>query len=161
NPCPPRTTIVPHSLPGNGEGTAAGPSVSTSDFCSLSRASRLVLDAFTSQLNGPNVEHRRDVNNFMLTVAFAVLAAIVGGGIVPARAAEIAWRRLGDEAADVLSDAIRIDTQNPPGGETAAANALARKLDADGIPADVIESAPGRGNVHARLAGSGRGRPII
>ena len=78
-----------------------------------------------------------------------------------AQAADPDWRRLGDEAADVLSDVIRIDTQNPPGGETAAANALARKLGAEGIAADVIESGPDRGNLHALLAGSGRGRPII
>ncbi|HLY37610.1 MAG TPA: M20/M25/M40 family metallo-hydrolase [Candidatus Binatia bacterium] len=90
-----------------------------------------------------------------------MLALIVVAAGIPAHAADPDWRRLGDEAADVLSDVIRIDTQNPPGDETAAANALARKLSAEGIAADVIESAPDRGNLHARLAGSGRGRPII
>jgi len=76
-------------------------------------------------------------------------------------AAEPDWDSLGNETVDVLSDVLRIDTQNPPGGETAAANALARKLRGEGIAAEVIESAPGRGNLHARLAGSGRGRPVI
>ena len=30
------------------------------------------------------------------------------------------WRRTGDETATLLGDLIRIDTTNPPGGETAA-----------------------------------------
>jgi acetylornithine deacetylase/succinyl-diaminopimelate desuccinylase-like protein len=79
----------------------------------------------------------------------------------PAAAADPDWRRLGDEAADFLADVIRIDTTNPPGGEIAAANAYARKLTAEGISTEVIESAPGRGNVYARLAGRGGGRPVI
>lgn len=79
----------------------------------------------------------------------------------PLLAADLDWKRLGDETAEVLSDLIRIDTQNPPGGETPAARAIARKLEAEGIPSEVLESSPGRGNVHARLKGSGGGRPII
>jgi len=75
--------------------------------------------------------------------------------------ADLDWHRLGDETVDVLTDVLRIDTQNPPGGETAAATAFARKLEADGIQAEVFESAPGRGNLHARLAGTGSGRPVI
>ncbi|HYY73239.1 MAG TPA: M20/M25/M40 family metallo-hydrolase, partial [Solirubrobacterales bacterium] len=76
-------------------------------------------------------------------------------------AADLDWRRLGDETAEVLADVIRIDTQNPPGGETAAANALARKLEAEGIRAEVLESSPGRGNLHARLRGTGGAAPVI
>src|SRR2546422_1209030 len=83
------------------------------------------------------------------------------GGALPAVGGEADWHRLGDEAADLLADLIRIDTTNPPGAEIAAANALARKLSTDGISADVIESAPGRGNLVARLAGQGDGRPLI
>ncbi|OLC90740.1 MAG: hypothetical protein AUJ03_00530 [Deltaproteobacteria bacterium 13_1_40CM_3_71_4] len=48
-----------------------------------------------------------------------------------------------------------------PGGEIAAANALARKLTAEGIAAEVIESAPGRGSLYARLPGRGGARPVI
>jgi acetylornithine deacetylase/succinyl-diaminopimelate desuccinylase-like protein len=77
------------------------------------------------------------------------------------RAAETDWHALGDETAELLSDLLRIDTQNPPGGETAAANALARKLRGEAIAAEVFESAPGRGNLHARLPGTGAGRPVI
>jgi len=79
----------------------------------------------------------------------------------PASAAEFDWRKLGDQTAELLADVLRIDTTNPPGSETAAANALARRLGAEGIAVEVIESAPGRGNLYARLPGRGSGRPVI
>jgi len=91
-------------------------------------------------------------------LALAVVALLGGDACL---AADLDWRRLGNEAAEVLADVIRVDTQNPPGGETAAANALARKLEAEGIKADIFESAPGRGNLHARLPGRGGAPPII
>jgi acetylornithine deacetylase/succinyl-diaminopimelate desuccinylase-like protein len=89
------------------------------------------------------------------TGGFLLLLASTAAG------ADLDWHRLGDEAAELLSDVLRIDTTNPPGGETAAANALARKLRGEAIGTEVFESAPGRGNLHARLAGTGGGRPII
>jgi acetylornithine deacetylase/succinyl-diaminopimelate desuccinylase-like protein len=79
----------------------------------------------------------------------------------PLLGAELDWKKLGEETAGILADLIRIDTQNPPGNETPAARAIARKLEAEGISSQVLESAPGRGNVHARLRGSGGARPII
>jgi len=92
--------------------------------------------------------------------ALAFLVLLVSGGR-PVQGADLDWERLGDETADVLAELIRIDTQNPPGAETAAARAIARKLEAEGIPAEVVESAPGRGNLHARIRGAGDARPII
>jgi len=94
-----------------------------------------------------------------LAASFAILTVLLLAA-APA-AGDVDWHKVGDETADVLSDVLRIDTQNPPGGETAAANALARKLEAAGIESEVFESAPGRGNLYARLPGTGAGRPII
>jgi len=99
------------------------------------------------------------VNNSRKLRAACVL--VLAAAIAPARAADTDWHRLGNETSDLLADLIRIDTTNPPGGETAAANALARKLDAEGIRTEVIESSPGRGNLYARLPGRGGGRPVI
>ncbi len=65
------------------------------------------------------------------------------------------------EAAQLLSEYIRIDTSNPPGNETAAAHFLAKRFQAEHIEAQVFESQPGRGSVLARLKGSGAARPII
>lgn len=60
---------------------------------------------------------------------------------------------LQDEAVRWLQEYIRQDTQNPPGNEMDGARYLADILEAEGISYEIQESAPGRGNVWARLAG--------
>jgi acetylornithine deacetylase/succinyl-diaminopimelate desuccinylase-like protein len=60
---------------------------------------------------------------------------------------------LADEALDWLQGFIRVDTINPPGNETRAVEYLADILEAEGIPYKTAESAPGRGNLWARLEG--------
>jgi len=65
------------------------------------------------------------------------------------------------EAADLLAEYLRIDTTNPPGNETEAARFLAARFEKEAIPAEVIESQPGRGSVLARLRGRGTARPIV
>src|SRR3989304_2253339 len=57
--------------------------------------------------------------------------------------------RLSDDATAWLTGLLRIDTTNPPGNELAAARYLADILQKEGIPSEVIESAPGRGLVIA------------
>lgn len=71
------------------------------------------------------------------------------------------WKGLGDEAAQLLSQYLRINTTNPPGNEIAAARWLAAVLQRDGIEARIFEPAPGKANLYARLAGDGSARPII
>jgi len=65
------------------------------------------------------------------------------------------YAKIGDEAVDLLRRYLAIDTTNPPGNEIAGARFLAGVLDGDAIASDVVESAPGRGNIRARLAGDG------
>lgn len=59
------------------------------------------------------------------------------------------------EAVSLLSRYIQIDTTNPPGNEIKAAQFLKQILEREGIDARIIESAPGRGNLYARLKGDG------
>ncbi|MEM2642706.1 MAG: ArgE/DapE family deacylase [Candidatus Bathyarchaeia archaeon] len=59
------------------------------------------------------------------------------------------------EATALLSDLIRINTTNPPGNETQAAKYLAKTLEEEGFECEVLEFAPGRGNVITRLKGTG------
>jgi acetylornithine deacetylase/succinyl-diaminopimelate desuccinylase-like protein len=59
------------------------------------------------------------------------------------------------EITRFLSELIQINTTNPPGNETAAANFIARYLSNEGFKPEVIESASGRGSIVARLKGSG------
>ena len=62
---------------------------------------------------------------------------------------------LGEEAIDLLRRYLMIDTTNPPGNEIAGARFLAEVLDGDGIASEIVESAPGRGNLRARVPGDG------
>ncbi len=71
------------------------------------------------------------------------------------------WVAPGDEATRYLQDLIRIDTTNPPGHETPAAEYLADVFRREGIEPTVLESAPGRGNIVARLKGEGRAAPLL
>lgn len=52
-----------------------------------------------------------------------------------------------------LQDYIRVNTVNPPGNEIAGARFFAEIFEAEGIEYEIAESAPGRGNVWARLEG--------
>jgi len=58
-----------------------------------------------------------------------------------------------DEALDWLQAYIQVDTINPPGNENRAVEFIAQILEAEGIPYETAESAPGRGNIWARLDG--------
>jgi len=61
--------------------------------------------------------------------------------------------KLGDEAVARTQEYIRINTTNPPGNETKTAEFFARIFTQEGIPFDTASSAPGRGNIWARLKG--------
>ncbi len=73
-------------------------------------------------------------------------------GAAPA-AGQVTPVDLQDRAVEWLREYIRIDTVNPPGNEIAGARFLAAILEAEGIPYEMVESAPGRGNLWARLDG--------
>ena len=56
-----------------------------------------------------------------------------------------------DEITRLLSDYVAIDTSNPPGDTTRAANFLSSILEKEGIPVTRYESAPGKAIIYARL----------
>jgi acetylornithine deacetylase/succinyl-diaminopimelate desuccinylase-like protein len=71
-----------------------------------------------------------------------------------------------DDVVDLCADLIRIDTSNygdgSGPGERAAAEYVAERLDDAGVPAEIIETGPGRANVVARLEGLDRTRdPLL
>jgi acetylornithine deacetylase/succinyl-diaminopimelate desuccinylase-like protein len=61
---------------------------------------------------------------------------------------------LAREAQDWLVDLVKIDTTNPPGNEQAAAKYIAGILAKEGITAELLDLAPGRSAVVARLRSS-------
>lgn len=71
------------------------------------------------------------------------------------------WHALDDEAVQKLAAYIRVDTTNPPGNEIRAAQWFAKVFQAEGIPYQIGESAPGRGNIVARLKGNGSEPALI
>src|SRR6478735_1781330 len=74
------------------------------------------------------------------------------------------WTALSAETVKTLSDYLRINTTNPPGGELAGALFLKRILDREGIEARILDTAElrpaGRANLYARLKGNGSKRAI-
>ncbi len=65
------------------------------------------------------------------------------------------------ETADLLAGLIRIDTSNPPGNETAAAEYLAAHLAAAGIGSTLVGRSDARQNLVARLRGRGDGPSLM
>ncbi|HEX4604299.1 MAG TPA: M20/M25/M40 family metallo-hydrolase [Candidatus Angelobacter sp.] len=65
------------------------------------------------------------------------------------------------EAVKFLGELVKIDTSNPPGNEVRAAEYIKSVLAAEGITARIFESAPGRGNVVARIKGTGKKKPLL
>ena len=64
-------------------------------------------------------------------------------------------------AVVLLQQYVRVDTSNPPGNEIAGARFLAAALEKNGIHAEIIEPAPGRASVYARLGGKQRGGGLL
>ncbi len=56
---------------------------------------------------------------------------------------------------------LRIDTTNPPGHEAPAARYIADLLEREGISYSIVEKAPGRSNLVARLTGEGEEGPLL
>jgi acetylornithine deacetylase/succinyl-diaminopimelate desuccinylase-like protein len=73
----------------------------------------------------------------------------------------VAVTSLGAEVTDLLSRLIRIDTTNPPGNETAAAELLREYLEANGLTCELYARIPERANVVARIRGRGDGPSLL
>jgi acetylornithine deacetylase/succinyl-diaminopimelate desuccinylase-like protein len=66
-----------------------------------------------------------------------------------------------DALAGFLRTLVRVPSVNPPGNEGPVAALLLDRLRALGLEGRIVESAPGRPNVLAHLAGSGRGPTLL
>lgn len=68
---------------------------------------------------------------------------------------------LRDETVGLLQQLIRLDTVNPPGNETAAAELLRGYLEANGVQCELYGRVAGRANLVARIPGSGDGPSLL
>ena len=71
------------------------------------------------------------------------------------------WDTVRDEAVTHLQNLLRLNTVNPPGNEIICCQYLADVLKREGIESTILESAPTRGNLVARLKGDGRAAPLL
>src|SRR5215831_813754 len=90
-------------------------------------------------------------------LTFALTFAAIGAAQVPS----IDWDRYKVEILKHHRSLVQIDTSNPPGNETKAAEYLKSVFDAEGIPSQVFALDPARANIVARLKGNGTKRPIL
>jgi acetylornithine deacetylase/succinyl-diaminopimelate desuccinylase-like protein len=67
---------------------------------------------------------------------------------------------LREEVTDLLQRLIRVDTTNPPGNETPAAELLRDYLEANGVTCELIAKVPERANLVARIPG-GQGPSLL
>jgi acetylornithine deacetylase/succinyl-diaminopimelate desuccinylase-like protein len=68
---------------------------------------------------------------------------------------------LRDEVTELLQELIRVDTTNPPGNETAAAELLRGYLEASGVSCELYAKVPERANLVARIPGRGDGPKLL
>jgi acetylornithine deacetylase/succinyl-diaminopimelate desuccinylase-like protein len=73
----------------------------------------------------------------------------------------VATVRLREEATELLRDLIRLDTVNPPGNETRAAELLRGYLEDAGVTCELYAKVPERANLVARLPGRGDGPSLL
>jgi acetylornithine deacetylase/succinyl-diaminopimelate desuccinylase-like protein len=66
-----------------------------------------------------------------------------------------------DEVTELLQELIRLDTTNPPGNETAAAQLLRAYLEDSGAECELYARVPERANLVARLPGRGDGPSLL
>jgi acetylornithine deacetylase/succinyl-diaminopimelate desuccinylase-like protein len=66
-----------------------------------------------------------------------------------------------DEVTELLQELIRVDTTNPPGNETGAAEVLRDYLEESGVQVELYARIPERANLVARIPGRGDGPTLL
>lgn len=92
----------------------------------------------------------------------ALLAAYQMVGIAAAQESyNVDWEKTAAETTTHFDALLRIDTSNPPGNETTAAEYLQGVLEREGIAVKLLALEPSRANLVARIRGNGSKRPIL
>jgi acetylornithine deacetylase/succinyl-diaminopimelate desuccinylase-like protein len=86
-----------------------------------------------------------------LSLSVIVVLAASSSRLAAQQGAELA--KLQEEAVQRGREYLQINTTNPPGNENRTMQFFARIFAQEGIPFDTASSAPGRGNIWARLKG--------
>ncbi len=89
------------------------------------------------------------------------VAVVFMASVMTSRAAPPDFTKAHSDLVPLLQGFIRVDTSNPPGNETAGAKYLQAYFATNGIPSEIYEKEAGRGNLVARLKGSGKKKPLL
>jgi acetylornithine deacetylase/succinyl-diaminopimelate desuccinylase-like protein len=89
-----------------------------------------------------------------------VLCAVCPGAAAGQTAAPD-WSAVQSESVRTIQSYVRINTSNPPGDVTKAADFLTALLEREGISVQRYESGAGRSIVVARLKGTGSAKPLL
>jgi acetylornithine deacetylase/succinyl-diaminopimelate desuccinylase-like protein len=73
----------------------------------------------------------------------------------------VATLSLRDETTELLRELLRLDTVNPPGNETQAAELLRGYLEDAGVASELYARVPERANLVARIPGRGEGPSLL
>jgi len=95
--------------------------------------------------------------------AWLALSLVVAPPLTAQRPAPINWDSLGAETTRILTGYLQVNTTNPPGNELDAARYLQQVLQANGIAAQILDTAElghNRANLYARLPGNGSKKAI-
>src|SRR5215467_3709353 len=109
----------------------------------------------------PNARVVRRLLVLALVLAVVVIAPVSRTGLDAQPAALAPHQQL---LREIYQELIEINTTNSVGDNTKAAEAMARRLLAAGFPAadvQVLSPAPRKGNIVARLRGTGARRPLL
>ena len=96
-------------------------------------------------------------------ITLAFLLVLLRAVPLNAQSPAFDWAGLQEEATQLLSQYLRINTTNPPGNELAAARWLQQVLAKEGIEGRILDTTgigPGRANFYARLKGNGSKKAI-
>jgi acetylornithine deacetylase/succinyl-diaminopimelate desuccinylase-like protein len=98
-----------------------------------------------------------------VSLGLLILCIAASTASSPTRASSngVNWDDVQREALELFIQYLKVDTTNPPGNETRAAQFFANICKREGIEHQVFEPFPGRGTIWARVRGDGSKRPII
>ena len=102
---------------------------------------------------------KHNIGGATLALLSAVFYGVIGAAAVASEPSSSV--PLEDEAVSLLRHYLQIDTTNPPGNEIKAAQFFKQIFDGEGIEAQIIESAPGRASIYARVRGAGTKKAVV
>lgn len=99
--------------------------------------------------------------SYFMRRALLILVTLLPATLLAQDRYLIDWDEVGEEAIGHLVNLVQINTSNPPGNETEAANYIQAALAAEGIESEMFALDPDRANLVARIRGNGSKRPIL